>query len=149
MKLCYRGIEYDYTPPQVEKVSSELVGKYRGVEVRFRNPKKPLVLPATLNFKYRGVAYKPEAPAVEPTATPAPQPAAPAAPIPMFALQERMRELMLRSERNIHKRHQTVLSRLMSEVGVTADIEAYWKQSHGVLEHDDRLVYAPSAVGAS
>jgi hypothetical protein len=149
MKLCYRGIEYDYTPPQVEKVSSELVGKYRGVDVRFRNPKKALVLPATLNLKYRGVAYQPEAPAVEPTATPAPQPAAPAAPTPAFALQQRMRELMLRSDRAIQKRHQTVLSRLMSEVGVKTDVEAYWKQSHGVLEHDDRLVYAPSAVGAS
>jgi len=35
MKLLYRGVEYDYTTPVIEVTEGE-VGKYRGVDVRFR-----------------------------------------------------------------------------------------------------------------
>jgi hypothetical protein len=57
MQLTYRGVSYDYTPPQVNTVDSDLVGRYRGVDIRFRNPSKPPVQQPTLDLKYRGVPY--------------------------------------------------------------------------------------------
>lgn len=150
MKLCYRGIEYDYNPPSVAKTTADVAGKYRGVDVRFRNRRKPLVLPATLNLKYRGVAYRPSAqPAVQPAAPAAPQPTAQPTAQPAFALQARMRELALRRDAATRQRQQTVLNRLMSEVGVTGDVQEYWKQFHRFVQPGDAATYGPSAAGIS
>lgn len=35
MKLCYRGVRYDYTPPVLEVSESDLAGQYRGRSLRF------------------------------------------------------------------------------------------------------------------
>ncbi|TAF57684.1 MAG: DUF4278 domain-containing protein [Oscillatoriales cyanobacterium] len=58
MQLTYRGVSYDYTPPQVNSVDSDLVGRYRGIDIRFRNPSKSPVQQPTLDLKYRGVSYR-------------------------------------------------------------------------------------------
>ena len=58
MKLTYRGVAYDYTPPEVSTTAAPVTGRYRGIDVRFRNPAKPLVLQPTLDLKYRNVAYR-------------------------------------------------------------------------------------------
>ncbi|PSB67857.1 hypothetical protein C7B61_03960, partial [filamentous cyanobacterium CCP1] len=58
MKLTYRGTSYDYNPPEVEYGELTQSGKYRGLDVRFRNPKRQLVLQPTLDLLYRGVAHK-------------------------------------------------------------------------------------------
>ncbi|MBO9999220.1 MAG: DUF4278 domain-containing protein [Cyanobacteria bacterium SID2] len=154
MKLCYRGISYDYNPPKVESTSSDLAGKYRGVDVRFRNPKKPLVLQPTLDLKYRGVAYRTNAaiPAeaerqtARPEPTPVPETVAPA---PTFSLQQRMRELMFQNEVAIRKRQQTMLNRLTTEVGLHVDVDEYWRQFHRFVEPGDRATYAPSTAAVS
>ncbi|PPT11023.1 Glutamine synthetase inactivating factor IF7 [Geitlerinema sp. FC II] len=158
MKLCYRGIPYDYTPPEVETASSDLVGTYRGIDVRFRNPKKPLVLQPTLDLKYRGVAYRTngetaeteQQPAVRPETVPAPV-AADVAPEPevTVSLQQRMRELMLKGEVATRQRQQTMLNRLASEVGVNVDVDEYWRQFHRFVDAGDRATYGPSAVAVS
>lgn len=57
MQLTYRGVSYDYTPPQVNSVNSDLVGRYRGIDIRFRRPSKSPVQQPTLDLKYRGVPY--------------------------------------------------------------------------------------------
>ncbi|MGC9503387.1 DUF4278 domain-containing protein [Baaleninema sp.] len=157
MKLCYRGIPYDYTPPEVETTPSDLVGTYRGIDVRFRNPKKPLVLQPTLDLKYRGVAYRtngaPAEDAPKPTVQPetVPAPVAEVAPEPAMAvsLQQRMRELMLKGEVATRQRQQTMLNRLASEVGLTVDVDEYWRQFHRFVDAGDRATYGPSAVAVS
>ncbi len=57
MKLCYRGVSYDYNPPQVKVAEGPVVGKYRGADwhstVLIDNPVPQMA--ATLT--YRGVTY--------------------------------------------------------------------------------------------
>lgn len=57
MKLTYRGISYEYNPPVVETVTSVTVGKYRGLDIRFRYAKKAPVMEQNYNLTYRGVKY--------------------------------------------------------------------------------------------
>ncbi|WP_204153325.1 DUF4278 domain-containing protein [Leptolyngbya sp. CCY15150] len=54
MQLSYRGVTYDYTPPQVNYNSKEAVGKYRGLDIRFRKVSQPVVQLPTLDLIYRG-----------------------------------------------------------------------------------------------
>ena len=58
MKLTYRGTQYDFTPTQVELETTETKGIYRGLEWRFRKPKKNAVQQPSLKLMYRGVAYQ-------------------------------------------------------------------------------------------
>ena len=57
MQLIYRGATYSYIPSEVETNLAEVCGKYRGLDWRFRNLKKPPMLQPTVNLKYRGVYY--------------------------------------------------------------------------------------------
>ena len=57
MKLKYRGISYEYNSPVVETVTSVTVGKYRGLDIRFRYAKKAPVMEQNYNLTYRGVKY--------------------------------------------------------------------------------------------
>ena len=57
MKLNYRGISYEYNPPVIETSEEKVAGKYRGLDWRFRNLNKTLVLQPPVNLTYRGVAY--------------------------------------------------------------------------------------------
>jgi Domain of unknown function (DUF4278) len=57
MKLCYRGVSYDYNPPQVKVAEGPVAGKYRGANwhstILIDNPVPQIA--ATLT--YRGVTY--------------------------------------------------------------------------------------------
>jgi len=57
MKLCYRGIEYDYTPPVLEVSESEMLGHYRGRPLRFSYVKHVPFPQSEANLKYRGAPY--------------------------------------------------------------------------------------------
>ena len=57
MKLVYRSVSYDYNTPQVAVQESKLIGKFRGLDWRFHNLKKPLALQPTVNLTYRGIAH--------------------------------------------------------------------------------------------
>lgn len=85
MKLIYRGISYEYNPPVVETVEGEIGGKFRGLDWRFHNLKKPLLLQPPVNLTYRGVTY-----ANRPTVTPSSTEA---------NIQEQARWLMLNQEK--------------------------------------------------
>ncbi|MGB7088282.1 MAG: DUF4278 domain-containing protein [Phormidesmis sp.] len=56
MKLTYRGVSYDYNPPQVPVADTEEVGKYRGAILHFHKLLKSLPQPS-LDLVYRGVKY--------------------------------------------------------------------------------------------
>ncbi|MBD2113925.1 MULTISPECIES: arginine synthesis PII-interacting regulator PirA [Cyanophyceae] len=57
MKLCYRGVDYDYNPPSLEVRESELTGSYRGRPIKFSYVKHLPITQPIGNYTYRGVSY--------------------------------------------------------------------------------------------
>jgi hypothetical protein len=57
MKLCYRGVEYDYTPPVLEVSESEMLGHYRGRPLHFSYVKHVPFPQSEANLTYRGAGY--------------------------------------------------------------------------------------------
>ena len=57
MKLCYRGVNYDYNPPSLEVRESELTGTYRGRLMNFSYVSHVPVPQPVANYTYRGVSY--------------------------------------------------------------------------------------------
>ncbi|HEY9647718.1 MAG TPA: DUF4278 domain-containing protein [Chroococcidiopsis sp.] len=141
MKLNYRGVSYDYNPPHVEFTETAEVGKYRGLDIRFRRPVKVLVQQPTLDLMYRGVAYttNPQAgvapvaaPVVAPVAAPVAATAAVTAQSAPLSLEDRARNLLMNHHRFIKRRQQSMLGRLDVEVGLTAgDAAHYWNHIQG------------------
>jgi hypothetical protein len=101
MKLTYRGVSYEYTPPAVETVPGVAMGKYRGLDFRFRNTKKPPVMIPHHNLTYRGVKYNTQSNhgSVSPVA-------------------EKARVLAMASDRAQEKRGESMLGRLAAELGL-------------------------------
>ena len=58
MRLCYRGVEYDYNPPSLEVKEQEIVGKYRGRPLHFTYVSHVPVPQPVANLTYRGVPYR-------------------------------------------------------------------------------------------
>lgn len=159
MKLTYRGVSYDYNPPTVEFSYSNTVGKYRGLDVRFRNPKKAPVMQPTLDLLYRGVAYQtnPSTTVVNHTEERAVASvgAAVAAdsklvPAMVASTDDRARSLMMGHHRLIKQRQQVMLSRLATEVGLTAaDASHYWNHIQGKVHPGFSATYDRSHVALS
>jgi hypothetical protein len=152
MKLTYRGIEYNYAAPTVEFSTSDTVGKYRGLDVRFRNPKKLVVLQTNLDLKYRNATYK--ATTVVPAEAVATQPVA----VPVAAVSEKAatsvqdwaRNLMMQHHRVIKRRQQAMLTRLDAEVGLSArDASHYWNHIQGKIHPSFRATYDRSGAALS
>lgn len=128
MKLTYRGVSYEYTPPQVEPSHQDAVGKYRGVDIRFRNPVKLPVQQPTLDLIYRGVNYTTGS---EANTTPVSAPAIAPAPV-QLSLEDQARSMMLNRHRRVKQRQQAMLSRLDAEVGIEpAAATHYWNHIQG------------------
>ena len=104
MKLQYRGIDYDYNPPTVSVTEGEVAGKYRGLDWRFHNLEKPLVLQPRVNLTYRGVKYS-----NQPVSTPKkPE---------VTSIGERARWLAINREKAIRNRNASMLRRTSNEIG--------------------------------
>ncbi|MDA0866305.1 MAG: DUF4278 domain-containing protein [Cyanobacteria bacterium] len=58
MKMCYRGVEYDYTPPALEVTESEILGQYRGRSLRFSYAKHIPFPQPVAELKFRGSVYR-------------------------------------------------------------------------------------------
>ena len=112
MKLSYRGVSYEYNPPVVETTLGEVGGKYRGLDWRFRNMKKPPILQPRVDLTYRGVRYSHgSAPAT---------PSTESAKIPVLSTQDKARSLMLNHLRALKNRQQSMLNRAAAQVGLVA-----------------------------
>lgn len=58
MQLSYRGIKYERKPSSIVTISDEIIGKYRGAELRTQHQIMPLVSQKLINLKYRGICYE-------------------------------------------------------------------------------------------
>ncbi|MEM9904914.1 MAG: DUF4278 domain-containing protein [Cyanobacteria bacterium P01_D01_bin.44] len=126
MKLTYRGVTYDYTPPEVATKSTGKTGKYRGVDVRFRAVEHPPIQPLKVNMIYRGVPYG-EGATAETTGQSAVAPP---------SISERLRGLVVSHVRNIRRREQSMLARMDEQVGLTAEDAAHYESSiQGKVRH--------------
>lgn len=57
MRLCYRGVYYDYVTPTLEVTEGEIAGSYRGLGWREHTLKQLPVHQPSHYLKYRGVPY--------------------------------------------------------------------------------------------
>ena len=104
MKITYRGISYEYNPLVINTVEGKVGGKFRGLDWRFHNLKKPPLLQPPVNLTYRGVTY-----ANRPTATnSSTEP----------TIQEKARWLMLNKAKAAKNRNDSMLLRSAHEVGL-------------------------------
>lgn len=142
MKLTYRGVTYDYNPPAVSTTPAPATGTYRGVDVRFRNPAKPLVLQPTLDLKYRNVAYRTDGSPV-PTAAPeaAPQ-------VARLSMASQARNLMMKRHVRMEKRDRVSLSRAAQAIGLGGVVAAV-SNIQGKMQHDIAWSHEPSAASMS
>ena len=148
MKINYRGVSYEYNPPQVEYGDLTQSGKYRGVDVRFRNPKKTPVLQPTLDLIYRGVAYTTNAVESTEITEVAPKMAAHEAPAP--SVQDRARVLMMNHHRKVKQRQQAMLSRSDARVGVSTDeASRFWNHIQGKVHPSFGESYDRSSAALS
>ncbi len=58
MKLTYRGIEYDYNPPMLEVMESEVTCQYRGAHAAYTYVRHVPIPQSAERLSYRGVAYQ-------------------------------------------------------------------------------------------
>ncbi|MEM9116855.1 MAG: DUF4278 domain-containing protein [Cyanobacteria bacterium P01_F01_bin.56] len=58
MKLCYRGAEYDYTPPVLEVSETEILGQYRGRPLHFSYVNHVPFPQPEASLMYRGAPYQ-------------------------------------------------------------------------------------------
>lgn len=104
MKITYRGVSYDYTPPTVAVQEGNVAGKFRGLDWRFHNLKKSPVLQPPVNLTYRGVAYS-----NRPTTNSETAPA---------SVGEKSRWLILNRQKATKNRNDSMLRRTSYELGL-------------------------------
>ncbi len=148
MKLSYRGIEYDYTPPTVKTADTTDLGKYRGVDIRFRAVTKNPVQQPTLDLVYRGVAFRTgdsaEAASAVPTGAKISE-----APHAALNVEEKARVMMMGHHRNVKRRQQVMLARMAADVGLNADVTRYWNHIQGKVHPSFWATYDRSRVASS
>lgn len=147
MKLCYRGVSYEYTPPTVKVTSGEVVGKYRGLEVRSRHLQTMPLDQPSFELQYRGLSYTTGSTVVadRPTEVPTSEPIS----IPVAVLSDKARTMMVKQGRDIKKRQQAMLSRLATEVGLSSNVSGYWNRIQGKIHPTFRMSYHRSHVSFS
>ena len=130
MKLCYRGVEYDYTPPTLEVSESGALGQYRGRSLRFSYVKHvPFPQPeADLSFRgavYRADTYGKVKPSV--SAQEAPQRSKF---MPVFDSMAAARRQLLQESANIHQEnirrsllHRLEVAQARGDAGLVSQLE--------------------------
>ena len=151
MQLTYRGVKYDYNPPTVELKATDEVGKFRGVDIRFRTVKRNPVQQPILDLKYRGVAYTTgaPAPAVQPAPVTASEAAPAGAPAAAISTEDRARVAMVNRHRSVKRRQQSMLARLATEAGLPEEAAKYWNHIQGKVHPSFWATYGRSGAAAS
>lgn len=169
MKLTYRGVQYNYTPPQVDLEGANFDRirttpahlTYRGVP--YLQPQAIAGNSPEVDLAYRGVSYQvgtsvqPVAPTEAPAPVVASAGAPPAAmvnttvaPSPAMPAEERARLLMMNHHRSVKLRQQSMLLRLAASVGVpTEEAAHYWTSIQGKVQPSFWATYDRSHISAS
>lgn len=147
MKLCYRGVSYEYIPPALKIASGEPIGKYRGLECRSRHLETMPMEQPSFELQYRGVAYRTGSPVVadRPAAVPASEPVS----TPVLPMTDKARSMMIKQGRDIKKRQQAMLGRLAMEVGLDNNFSDYWNRIQGKIHPTFRMNYDRNRVSFS
>ncbi|NJL46076.1 MAG: DUF4278 domain-containing protein [Leptolyngbyaceae cyanobacterium SM2_3_12] len=151
MKLTYRGVSYDYTPPTVETKITDEVGKFRGLDIRFRTIQRAPVQQPTLDLVYRGAAYRTGngttaiAPAVTAEAAPQTTDLAPAS----ISTEDKARMMMMNRHRSVKQRQQSMLGRLATEAGLPIEAAHYWNHIQGKVHPSFWATYGRGGASAS
>jgi Domain of unknown function (DUF4278) len=140
MKLTYRGVAYDYTPPQVAVQSSGMRGNYRGVKHQFQTTTAASSLQQDSNLIYRGVAYH-----VGNNAEMAAQATAPYRP----DVDDLARSLMMANHSSVKNREQSQLLRTGLDVGLDVAASHYWNHIQGKINPSAHAAYDRSHVAFS
>ncbi len=142
MQLKYRGVTYEYNPPTVEATEEVAIGKYRGLDWRFRNLKAAPVIMPTHNLKYRGVAYSTGPVASSETASNETASSETANTVkPKVTVSELARYRMASQSRAIEQREQSMLNRLAAQVGVDTSEWKFSNHIQGKIHPSFRLNY--------
>jgi hypothetical protein len=148
MQLTYRGVKYDYNPPKVEIKATDEVGKFRGVDIRFRTIKQAPVQQPTLDLVYRGVAYRTGETAATPEVVSTPVEAIPV-PAVAASTDDLARLRMMNRHRMVKQRQQSMLARLANEAGLPAEAAQYWNHIQGKVHPSFWATYARTGGAAS
>jgi hypothetical protein len=135
MELMYRGQSFNYTPVSLEVSPGKVGGKYRGMDWRFRHLTEAPVLQTNLDLFYRGQSTAVEAT----TSVEATHPVQ--APSQMPSVEGLSRSLLMKHQRLIKNRQQSLLQRSAAEVGLDADITTYWNRIQGKIHPTFRMNY--------
>ncbi|MEM9541255.1 MAG: DUF4278 domain-containing protein [Cyanobacteria bacterium P01_E01_bin.42] len=143
MKLTYRGVTYNYNPTNVETINTEVGGKYRGLEWRFRNRKASTAQKPTLDLVYHGVAYT--------QGQEAEQEAVKAKPSPVLSIGERARALFLNKKREELNRQESMLVRAEERIvpGIVQRARTLFldKEREALNRQESMLARAEERVG--
>lgn len=145
MKLTYRGISYEYNPPAVEVTEGTPVGKYRGLDWRFRNLKADPVLTPTHNLTYRGVEYCTNLTASSDNVTSDTANTAK----PVVKVSELARYRTMAHTQAIKKREQSMLNRLAAQVGLDTNKWKFSNHIQGKIHPTFRLNYERASASFS
>jgi Domain of unknown function (DUF4278) len=140
MKLIYRGVAYDYTPPEVAVQSTGMRGNYRGVKHQFNAATDASNLHQDSDLIYRGVAYH-----VGNNAATVAQAAAASRP----DVDDLARSLMMANHSSVKNREQSQLLRTGLDVGLDVAASRYWSHIQGKINPGAHSVYDRSHVAFS
>lgn len=144
MTLTYRGVNYDYIPPALTTQATDVVAKYRGWNYRCTKVVNPPAQPEN-DLTYRGVEYH-TGQAMTP-ATPGAAMAsgsesvATAASVAQPSVTAMSRSLMMAHHQMIKNREQSLLTRIVNEMGLPMDASHYWNQIQGKINPGFRISY--------
>jgi hypothetical protein len=125
------------------------VGKFRGVDIRFRTVTKAPVQQPNVDLMYRGVGYS-----TGTTVEAAPVAAVVTAPVAAtgattLSAEDKARLMMVNRHRTVKRRQQSMLARLATEAGLPAEAARYWNHIQGKVHPSFWATYGRSGAAAS
>ncbi|WNC44521.1 DUF4278 domain-containing protein [Thermosynechococcus sp. GLH187] len=131
--LTYRGVQYDYVPPAVRTEATDVVAKYRGWNYHCTRAVNPPAQPVR-DLIYRGVVYRTgQTEAVNTTATTAAN-TAKEVNMPALDLNQLSRVILTHHHQVIKNREQSLLTRMIAQMGLPAAAGHYWNQIQGKIK---------------
>ncbi|WP_298611264.1 DUF4278 domain-containing protein [uncultured Thermosynechococcus sp.] len=131
--LTYRGVQYDYVPPAVRTEATDVVAKYRGWNYHCTHAVNPPAQPVQ-DLIYRGVAYRTNPAAVENTMSTPGAHTATEVNMPALDLNQLSRVILTHHHQVIKNREQSLLTRMIAQMGLPAAAGHYWNQIQGKIK---------------